>query len=238
MYQVYIKDKKLDRRALSYMFAELTGIEKFRINHTTTSGEFRGNKILGKHMRHNSDMMNGIEFSNTKGATERLLGIRDFLNLYYDDYSIKYLDTVQSEEEELEIVPKKITGILDSEPVVVPKESGVFKENPVYVDNKAESIMQTIVNTFTSPSTATEDAFEEEQRGRCPNGEHINHETEKCEPVVRKIKSKLKTQSEPVLPLVSIAKPVDDAGFIETASLESVAPEPFYLQLKKNQNLF
>ena len=229
MYQVYIKDKKLDRRALSYMFAEITGIEKFRINHTTTSGEFRGNKILGKHMRHNSDMMNGIEYTNAKGVTERFLGIRDFLDLYYDDYSAKYLtESYQAiVEPEKNITPKKITDILDSNPIVLPKESGVLEEKPVSVPENAENILQTIVNTLTvSPEVDT--LYEEEQqKGRCPNGEHINHITEKCEPVVRKIKSKLKIQSEPILPKISVAKPIDNTAFIESADQEPHIPEPF-----------
>jgi len=231
MYQVYIKDKKLDRRMLSYMFAEITGIEKFRINHTTTSGDFRGNKILGKHMRHNSDMMNGIEYSNAKGVTDRLLGIRGLLDLYYDDFSAKYLtgsvQPVVEPQEEI-ITPKKLSDILDSNPIILPKESGVLEENPISVPQNAENILQTIVNTFASPSTDDTVSTEPEQKERCPNGEHINHITEKCEPIIRKIKSKVKIQSEPVLPTMSVAKPIDDAGFIETAaSLEAVAPEPF-----------
>ena len=229
MYQVYIKDKKLDRRALSYMFAEITGIEKFRINHTITSGEFRGNKILGKHMRHNSDMMNGIEYTNAKGVTERFLGIRDFLDLYYDDYSAKYLtESYQAiVEPEKNITPKKITDILDSNPIVLPKESGVLEENPISVPKNAENILQTIVNTFTGPPEVDTVYEEEEQKGRCPNGQHINHITEKCEPVVRKIKSKLKIQSEPILPKISVAKPIDNTAFIESADQEPHIPEPF-----------
>jgi len=221
MYQVYIKDKKLDRRAISYIFAELTGIDKFRINHTTTSGNYRGNKIVGKHMRHNSDMMSGIEYTNAKGTTERLLGILDFINLYYSDYLAKYLS---GPSEPVDTEPKNINDILDSNPTILPKESGVLEEKPVMVSKNAETILQSIVDVFAGPPVEEPVEEQEEEIKRCPNGEHINHVTEKCEPVVRKIKAKLKIQNEPT---ITVAKPVNDSAFSESAPIQEPAPEPF-----------
>ena len=214
MYQVYIKDKKLDRRALSYMFAELTGIDKFRINHTTTSGDYRGNKIAGKQMRHNSDMMNGIEYTNTRGATDRLLGIRDFVNLYYNDYYTKYLT---EEEKQPEPKPQKIGAVLDSNPVVIPKNVGVLKEEPLVIAKEQPTFLQSFVEAFSpsAPEPFNEPTEVVQEHFRCPNGQHINHKTGACETTYRKIKSKIKIQKEPD-PIISVAKPFDEAGFIET----------------------
>jgi hypothetical protein len=219
IYQVYIKNKKLDRRALSYIFAELTGIDKFRINHTTTSGNYRGHKILGKHMRHNSDMMSGIEYANAKGVTERLLGIRDFIDLYYSDYSAKYL---QNQVEAADVAPGKVVDVLDSVPIILPKESGVLDEKPVFVPKDAKTVLQSIVDVFAGPPLEEPAEEKKDEPARCPNGEHINHATGNCEPVVRKIKSKLKIQKGPTL---TVAKPVLDAAFSE--SNVTVALEPF-----------
>jgi superfamily II DNA or RNA helicase len=212
MYQVFINEKKVDRRALSYMFADLTGIDKFRINHTNASGEYRGNKIQGKRMRHNSELMTGVEYSNTKGELTRLLGIQDFINVYYSDYYAKYFpatETVVIDEK-----PKPLEAVLENKPIEIRtiKEGnpGLTDETPFVIPKNTPTILESLADAFLPSNEPAPEPFveEEPEKQRCPNGEHINHETGQCVPVYRKIKTKLK----PVEPTIeiSVAKPVTE----------------------------
>jgi len=252
---VYINNKKLDRRAISYIFAELTGIDKFRVDHTTTSGEYRGNKILGKQMRQNSDMMNGVEYVDGRGKTIKLLGIRELIDLYYDDYSTKYLsDTIPEPQpkprshphsEHKNSRPKKIEDLLDSNPLVIPKDVGVFKEEPVVIPKKLPSAIEAVDNALASlfsapPAEPFDEPKEiEESIYRCPNGQHINHKTNKCEPVYRKIKTKLKIQPESEVK-ITVAKPIIDTGFTKTedAPIEEKPKVPVSDEKPKEKTIF
>jgi len=218
MYQVFINDKKLDRRILSYMFAELTGIDKFRVNHTTTSGEYKENKILGKKMRHNSEMMTGVDYETTKGKLVKLLGIQDFIDIYYAEYAAKYLSSDQIEKERKEeLGPKPLTDLLAPEPAPLPKIKGSLLLNPEpAVVKDSPGLLKTLVDIF-SPSSdeTTEVAPPEPFEEKCPAGEEKDTNTGDCKPIIRKIKSKLKKpepelKSEPVIDM-AIARPVGQA---------------------------
>ena len=226
-YQVFINNKKVDRRALSYIFAEITGLEKFRINHTNTSGEYRGNKIAGRKMRHNSDMMTGIEYTD-KGKIDRLLGITDFINLYYNEYYARYFPA--AEEPVAQKKPKPLSSILKEEPVVV-KKPGPLDGKPAVV-KETTSFLETIARAFGQSSPTIEEApppepFEEE---RCPEGEHKNKETGLCEPMYRKIKPKFKAEDKTVE--LAVAKPISEPIF--TPATEPTPSGPSSLTTSPN----
>jgi len=218
-YQVFINNKKVDRRALSYMFAEITGLEKFRTNHTNTSGEYRGNKIAGRKMRHNSELMMGMEYTE-KGKTNRLLVINDFVNLYYHEYYARYFPI---EEEMAEPKPKPLSSVLKNDPVV-PTKTGPLDGEPVHV-KETIPFLETIAQAF-SPSTELppppEPFIEEEEERRCPNGEHKNKDTGLCEPVYRKIKPIFKVE-EPTIEL-TVAKPISEPIFTPASETNSSTP--------------
>ena len=213
--QVYINDKKLDRRALCYILAELTGIDKFRIDNTTTTGEYKGHIIFGKQMNHNYQMMEGVDYTDSKGKFTRLLGIREFIELYKDEYYAKYLSNDVGEP--VEEKPKPLADILDSAPMHIPtaKEGaiGLMDEQPFVVKTDTPTLLESIINTF-SPSTPepVPEPFADEEPKRCPTGEHINHSTGQCEPVVRKIKARIKKPAEPTIEM-SISKPIGEQPF-------------------------
>ena len=206
MYQVFINNRKVDRRAISYMFAEITGLEKFRINHTNTSGEYRGNKIAGKKMRHTFELMTGVEYTE-KGKTSRLLGIKDFVNLYYHEYYARYFPV---QEEEVEPKPKPLRSVLKEDPVI-PTKKGPLDGEPVHV-KETIPFLETIARAFSPSDTEfpPPEPFEDEEK-RCPDGEHKNKETGLCEPVYRKIKPNFKTE-EPTVE-IAVAKPISEPIF-------------------------
>lgn len=216
-YQVFINNKKIDRRALSYIFAEITGLEKFRINHTNTSGLYRGNKIAGRKMRHNSEMMTGIEYTD-KGKTSRLLGINDFINLYYNEYYARYFPV--PEEPVAQEKPKPLISILKEEPVV-PKKVGPLDGKPAVV-KETIPFLEIIARAFSPPTEelaiAPPEPFEEEG---CPDGEEKNKDTGLCRPVHRKIKPKFKAE-EPTVEL-TVAKPISEPIF--TPATEPVSSD-------------
>ena len=91
---VYVGDEKMNRADLCFILAELTGIEKFRINQTTTSGSYEGHVIFGKKMRTNYDMMMGVDYLDNNNETIHLFGIKDLINEFYSRYSAKYLESM------------------------------------------------------------------------------------------------------------------------------------------------
>jgi len=221
-YQVFINNKKVDRRALSYIFAEITGVEKFRINHTNTSGEYRGNKIAGRKMRHNSEMMTGIEYTD-KGKTSRLLGIKDFINLYYNDYYARYFPV--GEEPVAQEKPKPLSSILKEEPIV-PKNPGPLDGKQAVV-KETVPFLELIARAFSSPEANTKEEVPpppepfDDTEERCPVGEHKNKDTGLCEPIYRKIKPKFKAEEQTVE--LAVAKPISEPIF--TPANESISSD-------------
>uniref|UniRef100_A0A6C0B863 Helicase ATP-binding domain-containing protein n=1 Tax=viral metagenome TaxID=1070528 RepID=A0A6C0B863_9ZZZZ len=220
MYQVFINNKKIDRRALSYIFAEITGIEKFRTNHTNTSGTYRGNKIAGRKMRHNSELMTGIEYAD-KGKTNRLLGIKDFINLYYHEYYARYFPSTEEPKS------KSVSNsILKQEPVAPIKE-GALDVEPVIV-KETVPFFESIIRAF-SPNEPVENAPPEPFEENCIEGQQKNKETGTCEPVYKKIKPKFKAEEpikeEPTIEL-TVAKPISEPIFTPATNEISSPSEP------------
>ena len=130
--KVFVGDESLDRRDLSYMLAELTGYDKFRIDHSTTSGEYKGKRILGKRMRNVADMMMGFVIEE-KGKVNKLFGVKDFIEFNKDEYNMKYLTPR----------PLDVNDPLDADEVDVPKKKGVLNAKPLHnivADDFAEAI--------------------------------------------------------------------------------------------------
>jgi superfamily II DNA or RNA helicase len=167
--KVFINGKNADRRALSYMFAEITGIDKFRINHTTTSGEYKSHTILGNKMRNVADLMNGVEYVKGKD-TVRLFGIRDFLREYLSEYTAKYL---QAREQ------RSITkDLLDSSPIHVKKThenipTGVLESAPLDIDKSSHTLLDPFFHVNDEHETKLREPFLETDQEEAPKHKKI-----------------------------------------------------------------
>ena len=226
--RVFIGDKLINRQILSYMFAEITGIDKFRINHTTTSGEYKGHKILGNKMRNNVDMINGVEYVDGRKRTIRLLGLRELLQLDLDEYIAKYINSGEQRN-----VAK---DLFDTHPIHVNKkktdgtETGVLAIHEAKVDPTSRPLVDLFFGVGEEkktdlPEDLAEPFLEEDQPA----------------PKYKKIQTKLRLQTTPAqqekepLPEVVVETPIQDRGLVEKEKKPVIVEEEKEEEVEKEE---